>query len=494
MKPKKLLLSAVLSALLLQPAALASDLSDWAVNDYVSANQVGLVPLSVASQNLQKNITREEFCELSVNLYQRITGETLVTPIGSPFIDTTNVAVNQAYLYGIVSGTSETTFSPTEPVTRQEAAKMLVSALTAAEQPVSLQDGKDNPALQKFEDYNEISDWARPYVATTLSHGLMKGTAEMLFSPLGNTTREQAVVAVSRTYSGFSESDTQLSLPEIVAPENGETAATPFTVSWKAVDGVTTYNLIFKDHQSDSSIIATAFNIDSLTLEPGLLLPGHSYTLSISAELEEGLEIFSLPVDFTYNAPPTVTQPPVSTSLPSRPPVSGNNMSVAQKEELIFGSAGAYYNSQEEAIAHMKEVTVNVWNLNSDGSKVASTRKVTVHEALADDVAAIFDEIFNDPSQFPIYSVGGYSWRQVAASGSRSQHSYGTCIDINPNENYYVRGGTIYSGSYWKPGEDPYSITPDGAVVRTFADHGWVWGGNAWSSSNDYMHFSFLGK
>ncbi len=492
MKPKKLLLSAVLSALLLQPAVLASDLSDWAVNDYINANQVGLVPISVASQNLQKNITREEFCELAVNLYQRITGEDLVTPVGSPFIDTNNTAVNQAYLYGIVSGTSETTFSPAEPVTRQEAAKMLVSALTAAEQPVSLQNGKDDPAIKKFEDYNQISDWARSYVSTMVSHNLMNGTSETSFSPLGNTTREQAVAVVSRTYSNFSESDIQLSMPEIIAPEDGETVSSPFTVSWKAVDGVDIYNLIFKDHSSDETVISTAYKIDSMTLDPNLLQPGHSYTLSISAEREDGLEIFSLPVDFTYGTPPVQPTPPVS--QPSLPSGSGNNMSTAQKEELIFGAPGAYYNTKEEADAHMKEVTVNVWTLQPDGSKAASTRTLTVHEALADDVISIFDEIFNHPSQFPIYSVGGYSWRGVAASSSRSQHSYGTCIDINPNENYYIRNGTIYSGSHWKPGVDPHSITPDGAVVKIFADHGWVWGGNAWTSSNDYMHFSFLGK
>ncbi|MDR3288347.1 MAG: M15 family metallopeptidase [Peptococcaceae bacterium] len=33
----------------------------------------------------------------------------------------------------------------------------------------------------------------------------------------------------------------------------------------------------------------------------------------------------------------------------------------------------------------------------------------------------------------------------------------------------------------------------DGDVVRAFRQAGFVWGGDAWYSSHDYMHFSYLG-
>ena len=107
----------------------------------------------------------------------------------------------------------------------------------------------------------------------------------------------------------------------------------------------------------------------------------------------------------------------------------------------------------------------------------------------------IFDEIFNDPSRFPIKSVGGYCWR-TTAFGSVSQHSYGTCIDINPDENYYCysEDGTGIVGQGWMPYENVYSITPDGAVVAAFAKYGWIWGGSWNGSVKDYMHFSYLGK
>ena len=73
-----------------------------------------------------------------------------------------------------------------------------------------------------------------------------------------------------------------------------------------------------------------------------------------------------------------------------------------------------------------------------------------------------------------------------------SQHSYGVACDIKPTQNYMIRNGQVISGSYWKPGKDPYSITSNGIVVTTFAKYGWIWGGS-WSSSKDYMHFSFTG-
>ena len=55
-----------------------------------------------------------------------------------------------------------------------------------------------------------------------------------------------------------------------------------------------------------------------------------------------------------------------------------------------------------------------------------------------------------------------------------------------------IKNGSVISGSFWKPGVSPYSIVPNGPVVRAFSQYGWGWGGN-WNSSKDYMHFSFTG-
>lgn len=160
------------------------------------------------------------------------------------------------------------------------------------------------------------------------------------------------------------------------------------------------------------------------------------------------------------------------------------------KGKLLFGDESKWsFDSREEAEAHMVSVSVPVWRL-SDGKKTSGKATLTVHEALADEVVAIFTEIYNDSEQFPILNVGGYGWR----SSATSEHSCGTAIDINYEQNYQIRGEQVLAGSYWRPYEDPYSITPDGSVVRIFEAHGWSWGGTAWESNRDYMHFSYMGR
>ena len=168
-----------------------------------------------------------------------------------------------------------------------------------------------------------------------------------------------------------------------------------------------------------------------------------------------------------------------------------------RKCELLFGDANKRrFASQDEAKAAMTTITVPVWKLQG-GTKVSSTLSFSVHAAIAEDVKAIFTEIYNDPEQFPMKDVGGYSWRGDSATG---EHNCGTAIDINANENYQIREGQVLAGSLWEPGSNPYSIGPDSSVVRIFAEHGWSWGGDAWAYDSDdatgyhdYMHFSYMG-
>lgn len=142
--------------------------------------------------------------------------------------------------------------------------------------------------------------------------------------------------------------------------------------------------------------------------------------------------------------------------------------------------------SAAEMQQYLTTITIDI----NDASGRKTTTQITVHKKVAEDVKAIFRDI--QASGFKIKSVGGYSWRGAAASSNRSHHSYGVAIDINPNENYMIKNGRIISGSFWKPGQNEFSITPDGPVVRAFARRGWSWGGN-WKSSKDYMHFSLTG-
>ena len=146
------------------------------------------------------------------------------------------------------------------------------------------------------------------------------------------------------------------------------------------------------------------------------------------------------------------------------------------------------YPNEEAAKADMVTITIPAWDL-VNGNYVAKTYEITVQKNLASTYQAIFNEIYQLPNRFSIHDIGCYAWR----SGT-SGHSSGTAIDINANENPQMRNdGTIIVGKAYEPYTNPYSITEDGDVVRIFAKYGFAWGGNAWRSSKDYMHFTYFG-
>ena len=116
-----------------------------------------------------------------------------------------------------------------------------------------------------------------------------------------------------------------------------------------------------------------------------------------------------------------------------------------RKYSLLFGNEETRrFANKAEAQAHMVTITVPVWRIGRNGSKVGATASFSIHAAIADGVKAIFTEIYNDPERFPIKDVGGYSWRGDTATG---EHNCGTAIDINANENYQVRDGKAMVGS-----------------------------------------------
>ena len=178
-----------------------------------------------------------------------------------------------------------------------------------------------------------------------------------------------------------------------------------------------------------------------------------------------------------------------------------NNEPRGAFNKLFFGDENkTYFASAEEAAPYMRDVTVNVWQLQPDGTKTQAALKLTVHKYLAADVYEIFQRIFEDEEKFPIASVGGLRCTDTM------RHAWGAAVDINPDTNCAadrVDGAVkITVGQGWWPlgteksewagtlaEPSPYSIAAGGSVVRAFAAYGWGWGGT-WQSSRDFMHFS----
>ncbi len=118
-----------------------------------------------------------------------------------------------------------------------------------------------------------------------------------------------------------------------------------------------------------------------------------------------------------------------------------------------------------------------------------STMWLTVHRKLADDITECFEEMARIGFPVKASDTSCYCWRMKTSGKSLSHHSYGSAIDINASSNPQI--GYTGKASDYKPGTDPYAITSQ--VVAIWKSHGFYWGGD-WTSSTDYMHFTYCNQ
>lgn len=113
----------------------------------------------------------------------------------TPFTDLTQDwyqdAVLWAYQNGVVAGTSDTTFSPEEPVTREQIAVLLAEF---ADKVLEV-GGAETPAdLSAYPDGAQVSDWARDAMADAVALGILNGAeidGTLWLLPQGQATRAQ---------------------------------------------------------------------------------------------------------------------------------------------------------------------------------------------------------------------------------------------------------------------------------------------------------------
>ena len=113
---------------------------------------------------------------------------------GCPFLDVPDSAwYRQAVVWatqaGVVCGTSQTTFSPSEPCTRAEFLTMLWRV-----------SGSDAPEVETDGPFLDLpaSAYYRRAVLWAAERGIVKGTAEGIFSPHAACTRAQAITILYR--------------------------------------------------------------------------------------------------------------------------------------------------------------------------------------------------------------------------------------------------------------------------------------------------------
>lgn len=471
-------LSAVLSVYTSEETGAGAEMADEAAKRaYEILNFAGLIPEMTAASDLTKGLGRLELCNMLVPIYKILSGTEEIETVRVPYDDCTEKAAAEAYTLGLVATTASGTFDATGHITREEAVTAIIGMLEKSGIDCALSE-EELSAVCGYGDFADASGWAYNALAKAASEGFIRG-AEGKLRPKEDITRAEMICAVAAVWEKYMPDARKYAAPQVSAPAEGTETSGDFRISWAEVENAESYSVIIKDSTRECALLLDT-KACSAYADTGCFVDGEEYTIIVAANYEGGFCTYSAPVSVTYKKPKTISKMTVEEKI--------------AKRARAFGG-GNQFATAEEASANMRSVTVPVWRLAADGTKYESTASLTVNKYLADDIVAIFTEIFEDSSRFPIKDIGCYNWRNTAG-GAQSQHSFGTCIDINSNENYYVSAaGHVISGRLWQPYENPYSITPDGIVVKTFAKYGWLWGGDAWGEgyAKDYMHMTYLG-
>ncbi|MDI4647500.1 S-layer homology domain-containing protein [Cohnella hashimotonis] len=108
-------------------------------------------------------------------------------------------AVRAATAFGILQGRDDGRFGPSDPITRQEAAVMLLRAYEAAHPGEAVPTSAASQSA--FADAGQTAPWAEPAVGFTIDRGLLNGLPGALLAPAGIVSRAQAAAMLSRWLS-----------------------------------------------------------------------------------------------------------------------------------------------------------------------------------------------------------------------------------------------------------------------------------------------------
>ena len=447
----------------------------WYDTGIVEAKEWMIIPESIEDESLNGFITRGEFAEVVIRAYLSANGNIDNLHDEKHFSDIIEVYPEVAYQLGIVAGYPNGTYGADDLIKREEIFVMIGKLMSILDLSKVKSDEQNNTQesdvdqklkteaamsflSERFVDGEKASPWASESIEDLVNSGVVKGGSSGLLSPKSITSRAQAIIMLKTALTKVRYAPT--------SAQNMSNALKNLEEPKVAIDSNDS-----KDESATDYFVSRGNFTRSKPMNFDSYMDIHDSQDPNSRKYwdHRSLEEIYTPEELLVRL--------------------GNN---SVKYALVFGSATAErYQTAVEASKHMKSISFDVWVLNGDGTKSTGRKSITINENIAEIALKVFKDIYEGPEKFPIKNVGCYAWR----ASSTSEHRWGLAIDINSNENYMIRkDGTVVAGSFWKPGENPYSIKPTGDVVNAFKSNGFTWGGDAWPMSNDYMHFSFLGE
>lgn len=176
--------------------------SNWAVPELNTADEYGLISDSIKN-DMSKPITRLEFAEVCIRVYELTTNSIAKLAPANTFSDTQNPDVLKAFHLGVVTGIGDGKFGPNITTNREQIATMLKRLIFAL-----------TPNMNSFDletaygDSEQISNWAIESVDLASKYKFITGWNNN-FDAKGLCTREMAVIIAKRVYE-FYNGDEQL--------------------------------------------------------------------------------------------------------------------------------------------------------------------------------------------------------------------------------------------------------------------------------------------
>jgi len=358
--------------------------------------------------------------------------------------------VQKCTMLGIINGYPDNTFKPDQSLKRGEFIKMLASAI------------EESYSTTKLTGVH----WAEYYWNILNEFGVLEDiNISCTYDSLEQTITRYEMAALLRNtlYNVFSENTVEVETPE----ENiGDYSVISMAYRSAVEQAYGKGILCGMDSKGSFGGDYSLTRAQAAKVIVCLLWPSERQTVSFASEVKP---VFDAEDSFAFQY---------------------RGMNTEQRRLALFGDPNkTYFTGYESNLGdYIVTIQVMTWDINSSGQKYTRTWNLQVNKMVADEVKAIFEEIYNDPEKFPIKSLGG------ARYSDTMRHSWGCAIDINPYENCYINystGATVGKYCYLNS-TSQYCITPTGSVVRAFAKYGWGWGGQGWTSAVDYMHFSIL--
>ena len=383
--------------------------------------------------------------------------------------------INWAARHGLTSGTSATTFSPNQPITREQMALFLYKFANCygyVFEPIR----DDVPDF--FADEDKIAPVARDAVDIMRESGLFSGRKNAdgtyNFDPRALATRaECATVFHSMMDIMVIDEDFFFEEPEEIAVFGYE------GVDLLPGDSVRLEYMTIPERPTNDTILWISSDPSVVSVDQnGVITCNGSGVAEIYAYTCNGCFDYAvISVDYYLGY---------------------DGESYESKCMHLFGEVvdnhrrpygdGAPKSAYE---ANYETVSVKVWDFKDKTrtEKVTKTRSFYVHKNLVPTIKRVFQEIYECEEQYPINSIISY-W----STGGNSEHNPGTAIDINYLSNPYVApDGRVITGEKFDPENDPYSIPVGGEIEQIFEKYGFTRGIYWKSGYKDYMHFSFFG-